>query len=446
MKRIVMTAFLCVLSLFPAAADDAAANAKPFVILFDIATTSYDPGKSRLLTDVFRAELFKTKLFSIIEKGVLLEAGAANKIGALDKADDSQLLQIGRAVKGDKLFISSVEKIASTIAISIRIVDVATSLIDYTDNVFVPDEARIFDALKEIAVKIEFFYATGKKGSDKDPEAELAGRWKLLGAAGDELQYLVSSRVDTEEYLTIRQYDITFTPKQYAAVLRSKIDPGVIKSFLQSGISYAQTERAIALGITKLDRFRDAFQKAGYGFEDYLEAYRKNLMSTADYAAYKKGFQQNYYNIGLGGVADSWPVASAAYKFLLGKGSWERFWSPYQRDTFKFSTDAGLFLMNIFAPVPFFQLNAYVGKYPYYFKLGAGAHAEVILGGHFGAFVQFGLEIQELLDFSLIMVPFGTQPSVSYTDLQSRPGDAGYTNIVFPYAGFLVTYKLPARF
>ena len=419
---------------------------KPYVILFDIATTSYDPGKSRLLTDVFRAELFKTRLFSIIEKGVILEASASNKIPSLDKADDSQLLQIGRAVKGDKIFISSVEKIANTIAISIRIVDVPTSLIDYTDNVFVSNEEQIFEALREIATKIEFYYVSGSEADEKDPESGLSDRWKFLGAEGEDLEYLVSSRVDPEEYLTIRQYDISFTPKQYALVLRGNIDPAVIKTFLQAGISYSQTERALALGITKLDRYRETFQKNGYGFEDYLDAYKRNIMSVSDYAAYRQGYNQNYYNFGLGGVADSFPVANAEYKFLLGRVSWERFWTPYQRDSYKISTDAGLFLMNILAPVPFFEATAYFGAYPYYFKIGAGAHAEVILGGHVGMFFQFGLEIMERIDFSVITVPFGSQPSVSYTDLRSRPGDADYAKIEFPYAGFLVTYKLPADF
>jgi hypothetical protein len=102
--------------------------------------------------------------------------------------------------------------------------------------------------------------------------------------------------------------------------------------------------------------------------------------------------------------------------------------------------------MNMFAPVPFIQGNVYFGSYPYYLKAGLGCHAEVILGGHVGAYLQLGFEMLEALDFSVMIVPIGTQPQVSYTDLESRPGDPGYSKIVFPYAGVVVTYKIPARF
>ncbi len=442
MKRICFLALMCLFLLVSLFAQDA--QPRPQIIIFDIATSSYDPGKSRLLTDVFRAELFKTRLFSIIEKGVVIEAGISGKLPAPDKADDAQLLQIGRAVKCDKLFICSVEKIATTIAISVRVVDVKTSLIDYTDNVFVVNESQIFDALKEIATKIEFFYTEGKRSAD--PASGLAERWAMLGADEKSAAYLVAARIDPEVYLSIRQYDITFKPEQYVAILQSNIDPAIVKTFLQSGISYAQTERALALGITKLDRYREVFLKAGYGFEDYLLAFSKNIMSIKEYADYKRGYNTNYFNFGAGGVADSFPIANASYKFLLLKASWERFWTPYQRDFFKVSTDAGLFLMSLFAPVPFFQANAYLGTYPYYLKISLGGHAEVILGGHVGAYAQLGFEILEVLDFSAMLVFAGTQPKVSYDGLMIREGEPGYSKIIFPYAGFVVSYKLPANF
>jgi hypothetical protein len=324
-------------------------------------------------------------------------------------------------------------------------VDVKTALLDYTDNVFLADETRLFDAIKEIAAKIEFFYASGRKSGEADPALALKERWSLLGAKDADLAYLIESRIDTDEYLTIRQYDIGFTPRQYSDILKAKIDPEVIKTFLQSGISYAQTERAIALGITKLDHFRGEFEKAGFNFEDFLSAYSNNIMSVKEYAAYKKGYSRNYFDFGIGGVSDSFPIANAEYKFGLAKVGWERFWTPYQRDFMKISTDAGIYFLNFFAPTPFFQANLYLGAYPYYAKIGIGAHAEVILGGHVGGFVQLGFEILESLDFSVVIVPIGTQPAISYVDFKSKPGDPGYGNgIVFPYAGVIVTYKIPS--
>ena len=446
MKRLVTPVLLLALAVFAAAAQET--EARPQIIVFDIISSSYDEGKAAILTDVFRSELFKTGLFSIIEKGVIQEAGLDGRLPpeAGPDADQARLLRIGRAVKGDKLFICSIEKFGTTIAISVRIVDVATSLIDFTDNIFLMDEAQLFDAIKEIAAKIEFFYSAGRESGDVNPEETLSQRWRFLGAEGEVLDYLISNRVDPEEYLSIRQYDITFAPEQYVGILRSMIDPGVIKAFLQAGISYGQTERAIGLGITRLDRYRDLFQKAGFTFEDYLEAYSKNITTLDEYRDFKRGFERSYFDFGLGGVSDSFPIANARYRFVLAKASWERFWTPYQRGYWKVSTDAGLYLMNGFAPVPFFQANLYAGAYPYYFKLGVGGHAEVILGGHVGAYVLLGIEFLQTLDFSVMIVPIGSQPGISYTDLKSRPGDPGYWEIVFPYAGVMISYKLPVDF
>jgi hypothetical protein len=434
-------------AVFAAAAPEAAeaAAAKPSIIIYDVVTGSYDPSKSRLLTDVLRSELFKTRLFDIIEKGVVQEAGVLAKVPDLAKAEDAQLLAVGRAARADKLMICSVEKFDKTIAISIRIVNVATSVIDYTDNVFLADENLLFDAIKEIAAKIDFYYAADKPTGLPGPAQDQAAKWRMLKAEGADLEYLTQARVDPEEYLTIRQYDISFTPAQYVAILQSSIDPAVIRSFLQAGIPYSQVERALALGITKLDLYRETFQPAGLAFADYLVAYERNITTVRDYLDYQRGFNASYLNVGVGGVSDSFPIANAVYKFALGKVSWERFWTPYQRDFFKLSTDSGLMLLNMFAPTPFFQVNAYLGSYPYYFKIGAGAHAEVILGGHVGAFVQLGFEVMESLDFAVIVVPFGTQPAVSYTDLTTRLGQADYIPIYFPYAGVVVSYKLPLR-
>ena len=433
------------LILFFSAADLLASDKdeKPKIVIYDVFTESYDPGKSRLLTDVFRTELFKTRRFDILEKGVVQEASAGENMINLVTANDAQLLAVGRAARADKLLICSVEKFDKTIAISIRIVDVGSSFVDFSDNVFLMDENLMFDAIKEITSKIEFFYAAGNTDEGVTPENELRSRWTMLKAEGEDLEYLVRSRIDPEEYLTVRQYDITFTAAQYVLVEKARISIDVIRSFLQAGISYSQTERALKLGITKLDRYREIFQKAGYTFEDYLEAYQHNIMTIEEFRDYKKGYTANYFNAGIGGVADSFPIANAVYKFGLGKISWERYWTSYQRGMLKFSTDAGLLLLNLFAPTPFFQGNLYIGAFPYYFKAGMGTFAEVIIGGHVGGFLQFGFEILESLDFSVIIVPFGTQPKVSYTDLKSRPGQAGYTEIVFPYSGVIISYKFP---
>jgi hypothetical protein len=55
---------------------------------------------------------------------------------------------------------------------------------------------------------------------------------------------------------------------------------------------------------------------------------------------------------------------------------------------------------------------------------------------------RLGVEVDSRFEFNFIMVFGGTQPNVSYTDLDAHKGEEGYVPINFPYYGALFTYKL----
>ena len=125
----------------------------------------------------------------------------------------------------------------------------------------------------------------------------------------------------------------------------------------------------------------------------------------------------------------------------MGTVAWEYFYSDYQRGLTKYSSEVGMNLMNMLLPSPYLQFNAYAGAYPFYGKLSLGVLGEVFLGGHFGLFARAGIEVDSMYEFNLIMIFIGSQPNVSYTDLETAKGESGYIPIDFPYYGAVFVYK-----
>ena len=117
------------------------------------------------------------------------------------------------------------------------------------------------------------------------------------------LKYFIANSIEPDEYMNIRQYDISFNIKEFVKIKKSGWDLNTVKSFLQSGISYTSTEKAMSMGIQKLDKFQ-IFQRNGYSFEDYLQAFENNVLNVSDYSYYKTGYKKGRLLIGIGGAAD----------------------------------------------------------------------------------------------------------------------------------------------
>ena len=356
--------------------------------------------------------------------------------------EDSTLLEIGKLLSVEKLLVCRIDRLGDTTAFNIRLIDVESSLLDFTENVFIKDENMIFDAIKDIVLKIELYYVVmSADGTPGNRLENIKKKWYLLGASDNELQHLLEINADPEKYLEIRQYDITFKLTDYIEILDRSIQPETIKLFFQKGIPYEQVTEAISYGIVDLNNFEEQFLPLGLSFKDYLDAYSKHVVSANDYLEYKKGYRKNRLVVGGGGVANDFPIINSEFKFFMATVAWEYFYSDYQRGLTKYSSEVGINLMNMFLPSPYLQFNAYAGTYPFYGKLSLGVIGEVFLGGHFGVFLRAGMEVNSIYEFNLIMIFMGTQPNISYTDLVTAKGEPGYVPIDFPYYGAVFVYK-----
>jgi hypothetical protein len=423
----------------------------PQIAVLNVVSGAYKDGQTRLFTDILRSQLFKTEIFRVIEPGVIQQTIQEKNVQLTDENHDSQFLNLGKSLAVDKILITNIETFGDSIALNSRIVDVETSTIDFTDIIFVDHEDQIRESLNEMVLKIDIHFRGKESPTVQDlvnakplsEEQKREALWRRMGATGDTLGFLTEYKIDPDEYLFLRQYDINFGPVDYADFILGGMDIQMVKNFLQAGIPFQLAKEAIQLGITKLDQYRN-FSNQGYDFQDFLTAYKNGIIEPEQYTLFRDGFKQDFLNIGIGGVADSWPVMNADYKFLLGNISLEHFFNANQRDWFRASIESGAMLMQFFGPIPYASLNAYLsGGGPFYFKMGVGGFYDAIFGGHGGIMTSVGIEFRRSLEIDLFMVPWGNQPNVSYVDFETKLGEAGYEGINFPYAGIMIKYKLP---
>lgn len=450
MKKIKFFAALFILSAaaLTAQTDTADQNSEgeiirvPQIAILDVMSTSYETADTRMFTDILRTEVFKLHHFKIVERGVIQQIMREQELSMSGMVDDSMLLELGRILAVEKLLVCRIDEIAETTAFNMRIIDVQTSLLDFTENVFIKDKNQIFDAIKDMVLKVELHYVVrGDQDSPQARRASIEKKWSLLGADAEQIKYLIGRNSDPQEYLDIRQYDITFTVADYIDILEKSIQPETIKVFFQNGIPYDQVTTAISLGIVDLNNYTQQFKPLDLSFSDYLDAYSKHIVSAVEYQEYKKGYRKNKLIGGLGGVANDFPILNADFKFFMANIAWEYFYSDYQRGPSKYSMEVGLNLMNMFLPSPYVQINYYAGGYPFYGKASLGVLGEVFIGGHFGILGRLGVEVANTYEFNFLMVFYGTQPNVSYTDLETREGEPGYEPISFPYFGAVFVYK-----
>ena len=414
------------------------------MVILDVISSSLEPSEVRLFTDVITTEVFKLSSFQIVDRGQTAEVLAEQEISAEVGPDDAELLRVGELLGADKLLVTRIENYEGTTAINTRIVDVDTSLLDFTENVFVDEGSETLDALRDMIVQIEVTYVLTGRGADGNPADVLRRRWRAVGAEGATLDYLLNRAVDPAGFLSLRQYDISFTTEEYVAVLRSGWDPDGLRPFFRQGIPYEEVEQALQLGITDLERYTQAFEPEGLSFAQYLDAYRRGMTTPERYLEYRDGFVKDQLVMGMGTVANAIPVGNADFTFFVLTVGWERYFTESLRAPVRSSMEVGTFFMNAFVPTPYLQLNAYAGSPPFYGFVGVGGLAEVFLGGHVAAYVRGGVEVAERFSFSVMASVFGNQPAISYADFETELNDPDYVEIEFPYFAAFLTYK-PGR-
>lgn len=442
MKKIIAIFLLLLFSNSLYSSETINQKKPPKLGILDIMSSSFNQSEIKMFTDVLRTELYKLDYFNIVERGMILNYMKEINIDNNNIIDDSSLLELGKVMEVDKLLICSLNSYADTTVMNIRIIDVSTSFLDYTENIFLKDDNQIFDAIKDLVIKIELqFIEKNTSGDSKTFKEKLYSTWKILGATDEVATILTTQKIDPSKYLDMRQYDITFTPAHYHEVKSAGIKDETMFLFFQEGIPYLVIKKAFEHGIVDLDNYKRNFKPKKLSFEDYLDAYERQILKADDYIEYKKGFKKYQFFAGAGGVANSLPIMNSDFRFFLLTVGAEYYITDYQRDFNKISTEMGLKLMQGIIPSPYFQVNAYVGQFPFYLKGSVGTYAELFVGGHVATYAKIGMEVSSQFEFDFMITFWGTQPEVSYGDTDIKRGDDDYVELEFPYFAATVLYK-----
>lgn len=407
MKRIALAAIALILFCATFGLYGQEEIVHPDLIIMDVVSGTLTFAEAKLLTEVFRTEIFKLDIFNI--KAIPVEMGA-------DETAEEAIERIAIDYGADRVLLSSVDTVFDSVVLNLRIIDVETNLIDFTDNLFIDDRSKLFEAVSELITKISLFYIvaeTSEGGGLSD--SAIGERWRLVGAAEDEINILLKLENGLSEFFSLRQYDINFGTADYIQVKKANWEIESIRRFLQSGIGYRIVEEAFRLGIVSLDNYRTSFEPEGISFDEYLEAYKLEIITADEYLRYREGYKRVRFGLGLGFVADNIPVATADFSAPILHLSIEYFISQYQRETWKYGLETGFEMFYGIVPTYYLQGNAYVGQYPLMAKLAVGGMAEVFVGGTLAVYARVGAEFFERFEFLVTAVIYGNENSRQYS-------------------------------
>lgn len=398
----------------------------PRLALADFTSSTMEKGKLALVTEAFRSELFQSGLFSVQDQ-------------PWTPGSPAEGLQKGAS--------GSIESFGNTWVVSVKVADLATGALDFSETASVTDEAQVFRAIKELTSQLSARFRYGVLASQaRTPEEKAklnAAQWTAMGATGQVLVGLTALGESTETYLSFRQYDGTITPAEYLDLRRQTVDLEALRTFLQAGISYREARQALSMGILRLEKYQLSFRPADLEFSDYLEAYSLGFSTPKEYKQYLADSRRDFLSLGMGGAADAIPVGTTDFKFLIGQVAWEHSWMKSPKEWYRVNTEAGLILLGLFLPTPYAGINVMAGSAPFFIKAGIGAHAEMLVGGHAAFNLRLGIEVASQYEFTLLAVPFGTQPVVNYVGGFKKWEGGPDGPIRFPYYGLLFTYKQP---
>lgn len=418
----------------------------PQIGIIDVLSSSLPISETSMYTDLLRTEIYQMGYFTIVERGMIQQIMEEHKITLNGLTNDSQLLTIGQFLSVEKLLVCRMEQLDDTVAINLKVIDVNTSILDYSERFFVQNDETILLALTEMAIQLEYFYVNRNNSITPEEKQELLiQNWLHLGAKEEEIPYLLNNNITPSEFMSMKQYDISFNVSDFIEVRRKGWKIEDLSEFFNEGVAFEDIHTAMELGIKDLSLYRESFKPRGLFFYEYLDAYKNRILSPLEYMDFRKGYIKDYYRVGIGGVANSMPVMTAQFQFFIINAGWEHYVSDFQRDNFKYSFEMGANFMQVLNPSPYFQFNFYSGKYPFYIKTSVGVLAEVLMGGHIGAYAQIGLELDSSFEFVIMATFAGTQPKVSYADFETELGDPNYVNIEFPYYGAFLCYKIRGK-
>ena len=146
-----------------------------------------------------------------------------------------------------------------------------------------------------------------------------------------------------------------------------------------------------------------------------------------------------YWIVGGGAAVNKMPISASKFTLPLAYVAYESINKKSIGD-FDFSWSFGLYDL-----MPEIEFGLIIPAKPFDFRLSVGAFYDVIIGGTLGMLCKAGVIINKSVQFDLMFIPIGTQPTISYSEslaqqhIVENDGDHG---LEFPVFGVLIGFRI----
>ena len=146
-----------------------------------------------------------------------------------------------------------------------------------------------------------------------------------------------------------------------------------------------------------------------------------------------------FWLIGAGAMVNRLPLSASDYTLPMFYFAYE---SIYKKmiNPFDFSWSIGFYDL-----MPEIEFAVIMPMKPFDFRLSVGGYYDLIFGGHAGMLVKTGIILNKCVQFDVLLIPFGTQPTVSYSESLKQGRivlNDGNHGLKFPVFGALISMRI----
>ncbi len=197
-----------------------------------------------------------------------------------------------------------------------------------------------------------------------------------------------------------------------------------------------QTVVAVAMAVVVLGVAGSVFA------EDFY--YKKSVGNSAPDLAGDDLYEQResrtgFWIIGGGAMVNRMPIAASQYTLPIAFFAYESIYKN-MLGPFDFSWSIGFYDL-----MPEIEFSAILPLKPFDLRFSAGAYYDLIIGGHAGLLLKGGVIINKYIGFDVLLIPIGTQPTVSYSQTMDQGRiveNDGEHGLDFPIFGAMITFRL----
>jgi len=124
------------------------------IAILDLQPVGVSELTAKTVSDLLRTELFKTKMFTVIERQQMNEVLKEQGFQQTGCTETECVVQVGELLSAHKVLVGTVNKLGETFIINARIVDVEKGIMEFGESTKVTSESELDNGCKIFAQKL----------------------------------------------------------------------------------------------------------------------------------------------------------------------------------------------------------------------------------------------------------------------------------------------------